>query len=460
MPKTSTNPWGNLQAQLAGMYGGNPHRIDQEDTRSDLESELESMIDRSVNFPEWTTAEDRIQEYTDVFGDVRYDVDGIQDYKWGLPTMESAQQHLMDNYWDPNEIDLPKVIQELKGMRSIDTGGIPKYLQGLDPEEYYVPYEDFNPMDSSTWRIPAPEKDHRGNLQETIKYQSPEDSAFYMRDESGINGRRTNLLDYYAQQGNPELRRGSSTGFFPTKNYPEAAINQLQGMVDNNQLVGKYSSRISAGKYDTGTGETSIEKGTIDDDNYNYGSPGNRYRKENGFLNEVLAHEAIHKDADQDEGILRKVPYPLNAYYKDYDNLDSWDRATRTTNPFASSRDRQAAELHPAMHYIDNQFYNNSWDVDINRKGLENVNAMYNANDNSPFVSPKDRGFSGVPADKFGAQQEANQWARDAGDMRQPTNRGGRPNMADVAGPRPRTGRGPSRAQQRLNAGGLASLML
>ena len=43
MPKTSTNPWGNLQAQLAGMYGGNPHRIDQEDTRSDLESELESI---------------------------------------------------------------------------------------------------------------------------------------------------------------------------------------------------------------------------------------------------------------------------------------------------------------------------------------------------------------------------------------------------------------------------------
>tara|TARA_R100001244_G_scaffold113129_1_gene83746 strand:- start:134 stop:1516 length:1383 start_codon:yes stop_codon:yes gene_type:complete len=421
------------------------------DTRSHLEIELGNMIDpnaKTVNFPEWTTAEDRIKEYTDVFGDVRYDVVGIPDSTGSFPNMESAQRHLMNNYWDPNEIDLPRVIQELKDTRATNTGGIPKYLQGKNPYKYGRPYdEDFDPMDSSTWRIPAPEKDHLGNLQETIKYQTPDDSDFWQRTGEG-HYQRNNLLDYYAQQGNPELQRGSSTGFFPTKSYPEFAANQLQDMVDNNQLVKKYKDSESAGNYDPNTKEIGVEEGTLGINGYTYGSPGNRYRKGYGYLNEVLSHETGHKDTDRDDihnRITQKVPYPFNSYYHDYDKLDDYGRPERTINPYASTKERQAAVLHPTFHYLDNQFYPSPagrQTVDINRKGLENVNALYNANKTSGHVIAKDHAFTGSPQDKFGGQSEARQWAEDTRQY----------SINDF---------GPSRQQSRqhYNTGGLASLI-
>ena len=51
-------------------FSDNPYR-EEIDTRSDLEIELDNMIDpfaSTVNFPEWTTEEDRIREYTDDYG--------------------------------------------------------------------------------------------------------------------------------------------------------------------------------------------------------------------------------------------------------------------------------------------------------------------------------------------------------------------------------------------------------
>tara|TARA_R110000851_G_scaffold66142_1_gene149774 strand:- start:782 stop:2128 length:1347 start_codon:yes stop_codon:yes gene_type:complete len=426
-----------INPEYLDAFSDDPYR-EELDTRSDLEIELDNMIDpraRGVNFPEWTTAEDRIKEYTDDYGDVRYNINGIPDgtgftYN-SFPNMESAQQYLMDNYWDPNEIDLPRVIQELKNTRAINTGGIPKYLQGKNPGKFNLTYEDFNPMDSSTWRIPAPEKDRLGNLQETVKYQTPDESNFALDFQPG-----NNLLDYYAEQGNPELQRGNSTGFFPTKNYPEFAIDQLQGIVDNNQLIQKYNDSGSAGHYDAMVKEIGVERNTVGRgdgynsdgsfrDGYTYGSPGNRYRKENSFLNEVLGHEGMHMDEDRDDwynSITQKVPYPFNSYYHDYDKVDNYGRPKIEKNPFASTHKRQAAILHPSIHYNDNQFFPSTrGGVDINRKGLENANAMLNANKNSGRVIAKDLGFTGSPENRFGAQQEANQWARDVGDMKQPT---------------------------------------
>ena len=426
-----------INPEYLDAFSDDPYR-EELDTRSDLEIELDNMIDpraRGVNFPEWTTAEDRIKEYTDDYGDVRYNINGIPDgtgftYN-SFPNMESAQQYLMDNYWDPNEIDLPRVIQELKNTRAINTGGIPKYLQGKNPGKFNLTYEDFNPMDSSTWRIPAPEKDRLGNLQETVKYQTPDESNFALDFQPG-----NNLLDYYAEQGNPELQRGNSTGFFPTKNYPEFAIDQLQGIVDNNQLIQKYNDSHSSGQYDPNTKEIGVERNTVGRgdgynsdgsfrDGYTYGSPGNRYRKGNGFLNEVLGHEGMHMDEDRDDwynSITQKVPYPFNSYYHDYDKVDNYGRPKIEKNPFASTHKRQAAILHPSIHYNDNQFFPSTrGGVDINRKGLENANAMLNANKNSGRVIAKDLGFTGSPENRFGAQQEANQWARDVGDMKQPT---------------------------------------
>ena len=415
-----------INPEYLDAFSDDPYR-EELDTRSDLEIELDNMIDpraRGVNFPEWTTAEDRIKEY-EVDGTTIYDV-GSGLGRRLYTGKEAAQQYLMDNYWDPNEIDLPRVIQELKNTRAINTGGIPKYLQGKNPGNFNLTYEDFDPMDSSTWRIPAPEKDRLGNLQETVKYQTPDESNFALDFQPG-----NNLLDYYAEQGNPELQRGNSTGFFPTKNYPEFAIDQLQGIVDNNQLIQKYNDSGSAGHYDSNTKEIGVERDTVgrgdgyNSDGYIYGSPGNRYRKGNGFLNEVLGHEGMHMDEDRDDihnSITQKVPYPFNSYYHDYNMTDTYGRPDKVSNPFASTRKRQESILHPSIHYNDNQFFPSTRSgVDINRKGLENANAMLNANKNSGRVIAKDLGFTGSPENRFGAQQEANQWARDVGDMKQPT---------------------------------------
>ena len=130
-------------------------------------------------------------------------------------------------------------------------------------------------------------------------------------------------------------------------------------------------------------------------------------------------------DEDRDDihnSITQKVPYPFNSYYHDYNMTDTYGRPDKVSNPFASTRKRQESILHPSIHYNDNQFFPSTRSgVDINRKGLENANAMLNANKNSGRVSAKDLGFTGSPENKFGAQQEANQWARDVGDMKQPT---------------------------------------
>ena len=180
-----------INPEYLDAFSDDPYR-EELDTRSDLEIELDNMIDpraRGVNFPEWTTAEDRIKEY-EVDGTTIYDV-GSGSGRRLYTGKEAAQQYLMNNYWDPNEIDLPRVIQELKNTRAINTGGIPKYLQGKNPGNFNLTYEDFDPMDSSTWRIPAPEKDRLGNLQETVKYQTPDESNFPLDFQPG-----NNLLDY------------------------------------------------------------------------------------------------------------------------------------------------------------------------------------------------------------------------------------------------------------------------
>ena len=451
-----------INQEYLDAFSDNPYR-EEIDTRSDLEIELDNMIDpfaSTVNFPKWTTAEDRIKEYTDSYGDVRYNINGVPEGTGSFPNMDSAQQYLMDNYWDPNEIDLPRVIQELKGTRAINTGGIPSYLQGTNPGNFGLPYDDFSPMDSSTWRIPPPEKDRYGNLQETVKYKTPDESTYWMGDKDK-GWRPENLLDYYAQQGNTELQRGSSTGFFPTKGYPEFAIDQLQDMVDNDQLIKKYNNYRSAGQYDPSTKEIGVEESTMENSEYTYGSPGNKYRKANGFLNEVLGHEAIHKDVDRPDhwnSITQKVSYPYNSYSLDH-NTTRGGRPDKIANPFASTHKRQAATLHPSIHYNDNQFFPDSrFGVDVNRKGLENSNFMLNANKNSGRITHKDHQFTGSPENRFGAQQEANQWARDVGDMKQPTstNRGGRPNMADVSGTSPVQ----TRPNHRFNRGGIVSLVL
>ena len=412
-----------INPEYLDAFSDDPYR-EELDTRSDLEIQLDNMIDpraRGVNFPEWTTAEDRIKEY-EVDGGIIYGV-GNTSRAPLFTGEEAAQQYLMDNYWDPNEIDLPRVIQELKNTRAINTGGIPKYLQGKNPGNFNLTYEDFDPMDSSTWRIPPPEKDRYGNLQETVKYKTPDESTYWMGDKDK-GWRPENLLDYYAQQGNTELQRGSSTGFFPTKGYPEFAIDQLQDMVDNDQLIKKYNNYRSAGQYDPSTKEIGVEESTMENSEYTYGSPGNKYRKANGFLNEVLGHEAIHKDVDRPDhwnSITQKVSYPYNSYSLDH-NTTRGGRPDKIANPFASTHKRQAATLHPSIHYNDNQFFPDSrFGVDVNRKGLENSNFMLNANKNSGRITHKDHQFTGSPENRFGAQQEANQWARDVGDMKQPT---------------------------------------
>jgi hypothetical protein len=424
-------------------HSSRPSIMDQPDYLSDpLYNELDQMVDRNAptqTFPAWV--EDRVKPFTDEAGNTTYYTDGLSESRLekmkmigGFPDEYSAKEWLMNSYYDPDSIDLPRVIQELKDTRAIDTGGVPSYLvEGALPKDL---------MDSSQWDIPEDVN--------KIKYVTPEDARTLITDEQ-YNPYRddedyageiyeddvySNVLDYYASKGNPELRRGSSTGFWPTKNYPEVGINSLQDIVDRNGLIRKYSGNTgSAGEYSPRNDEIGVNEDILD---FTYGSPGNKYRK-SGFIDEVLGHEGVHEKMNLgnrgvDAASLR-IPYP--------DNFSDPNRSTRKW---------KKGTAHPAMHYLDNQFFPESRSgVDINRAGFSNVNAIQNLTRDTPFAIQPNRVPGG--GDKFGGQYERMQEAQWNNEMRPTspsyTRRGGGSDPI----PRSRT-----QGRHHFNEGGIAGL--
>jgi len=216
----------------------------------------------------------------------------------------------------------------------------------------------------------------------------------------------TNILDYYASQGNPELKRGSSTGFFPTTNYPMPGIMGLQDILDNNELIRKYGKHNdvsqfgSRGYYSPNLDEIALNKDYL---KYTYGSPGNKYL-DRYPINETLGHEGIHymmypKHRGFNKYLTDAFPYPDN-YQSDYSSSD---------------HHIQKAPYHPTIHYIDNTYFPNKWShgEDLNFKGLQNFNQFQNiTSDSDNYMEPIEDSWNYTP-DRFGQNVMGAQEAMD-----------------------------------------------
>ena len=389
-------------------------------------------------YPEWTkqgVKEHKLEDGTSIY--VTQDGEEF----WG---MEDAQEHILQSYWDPAELDMPQVIKDLEGTNVKDYGAIPSYLLDknvdlMDSSTWNTASENvhgvtppLNP-DDSTYVAPADaEKMISSNMnelealdyieREARGHRDPEFLREHLMDmmfpkplptnEEGVpyqwktlpageidpgpwnamgkEGHRykdypyqpfgpwthhertfpvneyENILDFYARQGNPELKRGSSTGFFPTKYYPQAGIDALQDILDKGNLFQRYTDKDSAGHY---TWDDQIGFDWMD----MYDTYDEKMRKvppylNRQFLNEVAGHEGIHYNmyphVRGSKAIEHSLPYPENAF-----NQNKWQKAMG----------------HPAMHYIDNLFFPSTrQDVSVNKEGWDNVQAIMNWEPSTP----------------------------------------------------------------------------
>lgn len=271
-----------------------------------------------------------------------------------------------------------------------DERGIPYKLKTYD----HLPPHPMNEMGA----VPLTRKDYGVNRRRSF---SPHPIEREILDS-------TNILDYYASQGNPELKRGSSTGFFPTTNYPMPGIMGLQDILDNNELIRKYgkendvSKLGSQGYYSPRLDEIALNKDYL---KYTYGSPGNRYLNRDN-LNETLGHEGIHymmnpKHRGFNKYLTNAFPYPDN-YLSDYSSSD---------------RHIQKAPYHPTIHYIDNTYFPNEFShgEDLNFKGLQNFNQFQNiTSDSDNYMEPIEDSWYTTP-DRFGQNAMGTQEAIDLG---------------------------------------------
>ena len=218
--------------------------------------------------------------------------------------------------------------------------GKPYYIEKLPPGE----------VDPGPWNA-------MGKEDYPIKHWPYQPYAFTPHEKTyGVNERR-NLLDYYASQGNPELKRGMSTGFFPTKYYPEAGIDALRDYEKKGKLFERYTDEDSAGHYRSGTDEIGFDWADMYDTDL-----GETNYIDRPWLTEIAGHEGIHYNmyprVRGSKAIQSKLPFPYN-----YKTQDRWQKVVG----------------HPAMHYVDNLFFPETRrNVSVGKEGFENVKSIMN----------------------------------------------------------------------------------
>ena len=416
-PKRPSKGLGTLQQLLPEV-----EEFDLSDLFWDVEQDHRNYEDKwpsPTGYPEWTDQ------------GINHLGDGIFETQDGETffSEKDALEYVSQNYWDPNVVDIPQSISDLENTSVLNYGFFPTYLQK----------RSIDPLDSTTWDIPQntsivdrkeyvqPDEAneyfaHPANKEQFIdwvndKWSDQPDIAQQVLDEdlprlfkdSDMTNvwRQGNLIDYYAGLGNPELKRGSTTGFWPKKYYPEGGLDALRDYVDRGKLIKRYTDQDSLGWYNSGDHEIALDWYDMMDQNkvedlllntdteeYDKLSIGERQAKvlNRDLMNEVLAHEGFHYNMYDhvvgDKALENELPYPRNVNYQ-----NKWQKAT----------------AHPAMHYIDNMFFPetrafNLWNdsdktsvgtvehnspVNISEQGMHNVNALMN------WSSPSDWSGSG-----------------------------------------------------------------
>ena len=184
------------------------------------------------------------------------------------------------------------------------------------------------------------------------------------------------LMDLYAQD-NPELRLGGE--FFPNVNYPQVSLDFLQEYIDSGNIIDYIDKEDAAGihygdwlDYPYGIG--------IDPDYTEAG--GSNFATEA----EIIGHEGSHGAIEIYFNLRRDAPHPY-AYlkagkiYDDYKRIPYFNIQHQPSTHFST-----AAYFHPAMHAIDETFFNAAGQPEtrlsrigpINKAQMENVKHIMN----------------------------------------------------------------------------------
>ena len=184
------------------------------------------------------------------------------------------------------------------------------------------------------------------------------------------------LMDLYAQD-NPELRLGGE--FFPNVNYPQVSLDFLQEYIDSGNIIDYIDKEDAAGihygdwlDYPYGIG--------IDPDYTEAG--GSNFATEA----EIIGHEGTHGAIENYFNLRRDAPHPY-AYlkagkiYDDYKRIPYYNIQHQPSTHFST-----AAYFHPAMHAIDETFFNAAGQPEtrlsrigpINKAQMENVKHIMN----------------------------------------------------------------------------------
>ena len=391
--------------------------------------------------------------------------------------LEDAQAHMDKNYWSQEEIPMQKVIDDLRDVKVENFGVLPEY--------YAAPLntEEFDLFDSSTWMVPekwtndpltqefyntyVPAEGAKVpmNTREWLGSIRPIDEVkvlaeiSQMEDSDEKEARISefdqrildqdlahekygkNIIDVLAKD-NPEIR----TGFFPRTYYPEIGPSNLEDYSTKGFRVRKTGiDKAAAGHYNPRFDEIALkptEEGLLPDwqkvletmgheGGWHYSYPHEYEETNPRYLPEGKDKRIIERRGL--DALQHTLPWPNN-----------W------SNKWAGSWPYAQGEGHEAGIFADQMFFpkgmrQGEWH-NLNKKGVENLNAIMNWKKNTIPTSTR----RNINNQSTGLQKRT---------INIPAT--GRPaHHISTIRPGNRTPNIPPRSTHHFNTGGIVSLML
>jgi hypothetical protein len=306
--------------------------------------------------------------------------------------LEDAQAHMEENYWSQEELPLQNVIDDLKGLKVENFGVLPEYLTSPIDNRGWSD-RNFDLFDSSTWNVPTniedrtyvgasgakvPQKNYtplfpfsdEEMLKEIEQITDPierearidEFEQQTLERDIALKQSEKSMIDVLAED-NPEIR----TGFFPRKNYPEVSTSNLSDYLKKGFRVRKTGISDDAGGHYSPRADEIAVKPTEE------GSLPSWDR-----VLEIMGHEGIHMAYPHHYTTKKGDIYKrrgLNALQHTMPWPQNW------SNPILAGNTPKAAG-HEAMLNMDKMFFpegmRNIEYRNLNRKGVENLNAIMN----------------------------------------------------------------------------------
>ena len=220
------------------------------------------------------------------------------------------------------------------------------------------------------------------------------------------------LMDLYAQD-NPELRLGGE--FFPNVNYPQVSLDFLQEYIDSGNIIDYINYEIPDGRGKA----AGVYYGNSLDYPYGIGISPN-YTEEGGAdiatEAEIIGHEGTHGAVENYFNLERDAPHPY-AYlkagekYNKYKSIPYFNIKHPPSTHFST-----AHPFHPAMHTIDETFFNAAGQPETSLKRIGNINKaqMENARHIMNYSKLKNqqanpqswKNFNDMHSDKWGGVGE------------------------------------------------------